>query len=513
MEAAPLPLRLALSLLLFLVAGAANAPAAGVARPNILFIVSEDNGPELGCYGDPYAQTPILDRLAAEGVRFDRAYVTQAGCSQSRSSILTGLYPHQNGQLGLATWGFRLYRPDTPNLPRSLKAAGYRTGIIGKLHISPESAFPFDFSQMNSGNFARRGLADYAKHAEAFIRASDQPFFLSVNYPEAHRPWLRQVDGLPAKPLTGADVTPLAHMGVDDPKLREQMADHYNCMSRLDSLVGDLLAVLERTGQAERTLVVYLGDHGADMLRGKRTSYEGGVRIPLLVRWLAGAKAGQVRRELVSTIDLMPTVLELAGVAPLPGLPGRSLAPLLRGERPEWREYLFTEFHTHAAKTNFWPQRTVRDDRYKLIENLLPGEVNPGYAFTMDHLDSDLRGPIARAPALVRAAYARMERPPQWELYDLHADPFEYHDLAADPALAPVLSGLQRELARWRAETADPLLRPENLARLKGEIERASRQDAREDSWGYPYYFFGQEPPPKSSGGPGEPARKRRKDG
>ena len=101
-------------------------------RPNVLLIVSEDNGPELGCYDDPYAQTPHLDRLAGEGIIFRRAYVPQSGCSQSRASYLTGLYPHQHGQFGLATWGFRLYDDETPNLPRLLNGAGYRTGIIGK---------------------------------------------------------------------------------------------------------------------------------------------------------------------------------------------------------------------------------------------------------------------------------------------------------------------------------------------------------------------------------------------
>jgi N-sulfoglucosamine sulfohydrolase len=108
-------------------------------------IVSEDNGPELGCYGDPYARTPHLDKLAASGVRFNRAFVTQAGCSQSRASILTGLYPHQHGQIGLATWGFRMYRPDTPNLVRGLKEAGYRTGIIGKLHAAYQSGRGLSF--------------------------------------------------------------------------------------------------------------------------------------------------------------------------------------------------------------------------------------------------------------------------------------------------------------------------------------------------------------------------------
>jgi arylsulfatase A-like enzyme len=265
-----------------LLLGTWDAPGA---QPNILLIVSEDHGPELGCYGDPYARTPHLDRLAAEGVLFQRAYVTQAGCSQSRSSILTGLYPHQNGQIGLATWGFRMYCDQTPNVPRSLKAAGYRTGIIGKLHVNPHSAFPYDVQEIPRGNFARNDLADYARHAESFFQADDRPFFLHINYPEAHDPFLTQVDGLPEHPLTAADVRSLPHFGIDPPELRQLVADYYNCISRLDSLIGDLLAALDRSGKADKTLVIFLSDHGIDLLRGKRTCYEGGTRVPLIVHW------------------------------------------------------------------------------------------------------------------------------------------------------------------------------------------------------------------------------------
>jgi N-sulfoglucosamine sulfohydrolase len=491
--------------------GLATVLPAATSRPNILFIVSEDNGPEIGCYGDPYARTPNLDRLAAEGVRFNRAYVAQAGCSQSRASFMTGLYPHQNGQLGLATWGFRLYRPDTPNIPRNLKAAGYRTGIIGKLHINPESSFPFDFWEIKSANFARKGLADYARHAETFIQASDQPFFLSVNFPDTHQPWTRQVEGMPTQPLDGKDVKPMPYMGVDRPDLREQVAAYYNCMNRLDTMVGSLLGVLQRSGKADNTLVIYFGDHGADMLRGKRTSYEGGVRVPLLVRWPRGGKAGQVRDDLVSTVDLMPTVLEAAGAPPVAGLAGRSLLPLLRGEKTEWRRFLFTEYHTHGGRNNYYPQRTVCTDRYKLIENLLPGEVNAGYEFTLHHIDADLTAAIAAAPAHVRAAYARMERPPRWELYDLQADPFEFRDLAGDPAQAKALAELQQALAQWRRETSDPLLNPDNLKRLTAEMAGLSKGEAREMSWKYPYYFFGQEPPAAGTAEAEGQGRKKRK--
>lgn len=464
--------------------------SSGADRPNFLLIVSEDNGPELGTYGDPYARTPNLDALAAEGVRFDRAFVAQAGCSPSRASFLTGLYPHQNGQLGLATWGFRMYREDTPNMARSLKEAGYRTGLIGKLHVNPESAFPFDFKEIPTANFQRKNLGDYAKHAESFFEASDQPFFLSVNYPDAHRPWLRQAEGLPENPLDGSDVQPLAYLGLGGAKLRRLSADHYNSMERLDVLVGDLLAALDRSGKADNTLVVYLGDHGADFIRGKRTCYEGGLRIPLIVRWPGRAKAGQARSELVSTIDLMPTFLAAAAAESPAGLPGTSLIDLIEGKEPAWRRYLFAEFHAHAAKPNFYPQRSVRNDRYKLIESLMPGEINPGYDFTLHHIEGSLPAAIESAPPEVRNAYRTMERPPRFELYDLEADPFEFRNLADDSAHADVLRELQRELARWRKETNDPLLDERNLERLKAEAQIDSKPGARKRGWNYPSYFF-----------------------
>ena len=470
----------------------APAEAGAAERPNILLIVSEDNGPELGCYGDPYVKTPVLDRLAADGVRFANAYVAQAGCSQSRAAFLTGLYPHQNGQIGLATWKFRMYRDDTPNIVRSLKTAGYRTGIIGKLHVNPESAFPFDMKKIPSANFARKDLDNYTTYAETFFTSGDAPFFLSVNYPDAHRPFLKQAGGLPRQPLSAEDVKPLAYLGLDTPQLRAETADYYNCMSRLDSLIGDLLAALARSGKADNTLIIYLGDHGADLLRSKRTSYEGGVRVPLIVRWPGKAKPGQVRDELVSTVDLMPTLLAVAGAEPVADLPGCSLAPLLRGDESPWRRYLFTEYHTHSPH-NFYPQRTVRNARYKLIQNLMPGQTNPGYDYTLQHFFPDLPQAVDAAPDPVRAAYRRMKTPPEYELYDLEADPHEFRNLAADPGHADTLAELKKQLADWRTRTKDPLLNAENLKRLKAEID-ACMVDGEprkpQLTLTYPDYFF-----------------------
>jgi len=462
------------------------------AQPNILLIVSEDNGPELSCYGEPSVRTPFLDQLAAEGVRFERAYVAQAGCSQSRAAFLTGLYPHQNGQIGLATWKFRMYREDTPNIVRSLKQAGYRTGIIGKLHVNPASAFPFDFKEISSSNFKRKKLDDYAKHAAAFFAASETPFFLSVNYPDAHRPFLNQVAGMPKRPFSAGEVKALRYFGLDTPELRAQTAAHYNCMMRLDALVGDLLEALKQSGKVDNTLIVYIGDHGADMLRGKRTSYEGGVRVPMILKWPGQVKGGQVRQELVSTVDIMPTLLEASGADPVEGLAGHSLLPLLRAQSTQWRRYLFTEFHTHSAH-NFYPQRTVRDARYKLIHNLLPDQSNPGYSFTLKRFFAGLPSVIEAAPDDIRGAYLRMKTPPAFELYDLKTDPYEFHNLAAQGEYTEQLARLKGRLTQWRIRTKDPLLKPENLRRLKAEVDACIiKGEAHKDRLhlSYPEYFF-----------------------
>ncbi|MEC8554216.1 MAG: sulfatase [Planctomycetota bacterium] len=474
--------------------------AAQTSQPNILLIVSEDNGPELGCYGDKFAKTPRLDKLASEGILFSRAYVPQAGCSQSRASFLTGLYPHQHGQFGLATWGFCLYRKDTPNLPRSLKAVGYRTGIIGKLHINPAEAFPFDFHEIPSANFSRKDISDYAKFAKQFITESNEPFFLSVNYPDAHDPWIRQVDGLPVKPQSGEDVEIMEYMGIKSAEFRAMVADYYNCMSRLDTLIGDLLDVLENSGKSENTIVIYIGDHGADMLRGKRTCYEGGLRIPMMIRW-PGKIAPQMRAELVSTLDLAPTLLEATNAEMIANLPGVALQPLFQSGRAEWREHYFAEYHTHAAAPNFFPQRCVRGQRYKLIESLLPDIVHPDYVNTIRKLHGDherrkskkpldLYQVIASAEPTVRAAYELTRRPPRFQLYDLKSDPFEFQNLATDPAYAIVLKDLQSRLNNWRKETNDPLLDPEKLRKLTQEVQSVTKKSiARDHKWKYPVYL------------------------
>lgn len=246
---------------------ARRALAAGTSRPNILLIVSEDNGPQFGCYGDRTVPTPHLDALAAAGTRWETAYVTQAVCSPSRSSMLTGLYPHRNGQIGLATHAFRMVR-NWPNIPGLLKEVGYRTGLLGKLHVNPEPAFPFDFrwADAQAISFNHRDVAQTADVAgEFFLRGG--PFFLQVSFADAHLPFLRQQQGLPVQPVFGGQVRMFPAVGADSARLRDRAADYYNCISRLDTGIGMLLARLKDAGRDEDTLVVYVGDHGPQFSR------------------------------------------------------------------------------------------------------------------------------------------------------------------------------------------------------------------------------------------------------
>lgn len=440
-------------------------------RPNILLIVSEDNGPELGCYGDRYARTPNLNRLASQGVLFENAFVPYSVCSPSRACFLTGLYPHQNGQIGLATHKFSMYRDETPNFASILNDSGYKTGLIGKLHVNPESAFPFEFRAIPGANFNRSTTVEQyaAEAARFFAQSRGSSWFLSVNFPDAHLPFLRQASGLPTDPLSADDVMPMPWIGVDTPRLREQVANYYNCLARLDQGVGLLIAELEKSGQAENTLVIYIGDHGAQFPRGKGTVYEGGLRVPMIICWPGIASTGQRCDELVSTVDLLPTALRASGIGAPRNLPGRELQPLLAGSNTtEWRPYVFG-FTTGSFPRNCFVQHSIRGKRYKLIstpnagtDNLIAGSYldESHQHFVISGATDEDQATVSRT---VRAAFDRWKRPPRYELYDLQNDPYEWQDLSEDPAHVEVKRRLIKALTDLQQDTHDPFLDPDNL--------------------------------------------------
>jgi N-sulfoglucosamine sulfohydrolase len=459
--------------------GLFGEPVVAAEQPNVLLITSEDHGPHLSCYGDENIETPHLDQFAADGMRLANAFVTYSVCSPSRASILTGLYPHQNGQIGLATHKYAMYR-HWPNIASLLKGAGYRTGIIGKLHVNPGEAFPFDFRALSGSNFNDRPMEKFADLADGFISESGGPYFLMVNYPDAHVPFLEQQYGLPAEPLSGDDIkTVWPEIGADSPRLRDQMAAYYNCLLRLDAGIGMLLARLRAAGAADNTLVIYLSDHGPQFSRGKTTSYEFGLRVPMIVRWPGHIEPGLVREQLVSSIDILPTILEAVGIEGPANLPGRSLLRLADETNAAWREYVFSSI---AGSTAYWtfPQRTVRDGRYKLILNLTPDRASPS-AVAYEELWRGFQAgcsvdEIAAAPPRVQRAYETYRDPPAVELYDLQSDPHEFVNLSDSAAHAAVRDRLFAVIGAWRAATDDPFTDPQKLDRFLEEAARVSEQ-------------------------------------
>ena len=213
------------------------------------------------------------------------------------------------------------------------------------------------------------------------------------------------------------------------------------------------------------------------------------MRIPLIVHGPGNAKVGHVSRDFVSTLDLAATLLAIVGATAIKDLPGMSLEPILRGKSSVWRRYLFTEYHTHSAN-NFHPPRTVRNARYKLIQNLPLGQENPGYEFTMKRFFPDLATSNEEAPDHVRESYRRMKSPGEFELYDLQQDPYEFTDLVSNAA---VLAELKQQLADWRLKTRNPFLDPAKLRRLKAEIDACmvnGRPRKSSLDLTYPDYFF-----------------------
>jgi N-sulfoglucosamine sulfohydrolase len=474
-----------------LLAAHVQSPAGtGVTRAgrHIVMVVSDDHGQDTGAYGHRVLRTPHLDALARDGVLFRHAYATTASCSASRSVILSGLHNHRTAQYGHEHdySHFRSY-DHLRTLPVLLQDAGYRTARIGKFHVAPESAYRFE--RVLPGN--QRSPAEMAETARAFLRDRDpRPFFLYFATSDPHR------GGGTADDLEGAPDRfgnrPQGYPGIDtvhyDPSdvdvppwlpdsvaTRAELAQYYQSVSRLDQGLGRLVQILKEEGLYDSSLILYLSDHGAAFPGAKTTVYEPGLRSPLIVRHPDAARRGLESDALVSWVDLTPTLLEYAGVAPptyaqhvgsaevrsagdLPaqhGLHGRSFLAAARGETLEgWDEVHAS--HTFHEIQMYYPMRVVRGRQYKLIWNIayqLP------YPFATDLWTSATwqsawrQGPAARYGRRTVGEYVNR---PEFELYDLTRDPHEAVNLAPDPQYSHVLEAHKQKIRDFQARTSDP---------------------------------------------------------
>jgi N-sulfoglucosamine sulfohydrolase len=439
-------------------------PAAASAHSrNVLLIISDDQGLDLGVYGNTVVRTPNIDELAARGTLFTRAFATVSSCSPSRSVLLTGLYSHSNGMYGLAHDIHNQHLlPWVQTLPHVLKASGYRTGLVGKKHLLPDKSFPFD-AELAPERPGNRDVAFMAAEAARFMGAdSEKPFLLVVGYSDPHRAPenfgnTREWPGVQRQTYAPSQVIVPPHLP-DAPAVRQDLAHYYESLSRLDSGVGMLLAALRKAGHDADTLVIYLSDNGRAFPGAKTTLYDAGIHLPLIIAAPSADKRGVRNEAMVSWIDIMPTILDWTD-APEPrgyALPGRSLLPILAQENPSGWDRVFASHSFHEIQ-QYYPMRALRTREYKYIVNLAaPLE----FPIAGDIASSPTWRAIVARPAVglgARPVQAFLHRPAE-ELYDLRKDPAEVHNLASDPAHRAVLERMRAELKKFRADTHDPWL-------------------------------------------------------
>jgi N-sulfoglucosamine sulfohydrolase len=423
--------------------------------PNILYIHSHDTGKYVQPYGYQ-VPTPNIQLLADQGVLFREAFCAAPTCSGSRASLLTGQYCHNNGMLGLAHRGWAL-NDYGEHLVHPLRAAGYRSVMIGEQHISEDPAVIGydDVIDVDSHH-----AADVAPITIEALRTASEPFFLSVGFFETHRQFR-----VPTSVRDSLYSLPPANLP-DTPATRREMAAFKASARSLDQGIGAVLNALHDFELTERTLIVCTTDHGLAFPGAKATLYDRGTGVMLLMRGPGGFTGGKVYDSMVSHLDIYPTLCDIAGVEQPGFLQGTSLMPLVQGDVDRIHDEIFTEVTFHAA---YEPTRAIRTVRWKYIRRF---DDHP-YPVLANCDDS------ASKQALVEAGWGE-QIVPREQLYDLVLDPGEMRDLTGDRAHGRTLHELRGRLTRWMEETNDPLLEgPVTVppGAVVNEISQASPND------------------------------------
>ena len=479
----------------------------GAAERNIIFFITDDESPTLGCYGDQVAATPQIDALAADGTLFRHAFATTASCSASRSVIMSGLHNHKNGQYGHQHHFHKFasfYNVVSLSLPRVLKNAGYRTAQIGKYHVAPEEVYHFETYLKGNG----RSTVQMANASQAFLtdETDHRPFFLYFGTTDPHRGGgVDKTSKLALKPdLFGNKPDGAAYPGVkevfydpaqvnippflsDTAETREELAQYYQSCARIDQGLGRLIEILREADLYDKTLIVFTSDHGMAFSGGKTTVYEGGLQVPFVVRNPYEKNRGILSNAMISHIDITPSLLDFAGgLDPKTNGPKKWIEPnsywKQRGENlkenrsggHEFRRYhgkswvsilgqpnaehwdtIFAS-HTFHEIQMYYPMRVVRDKKYKLIWNIAHGLP---YPFASDlWAASSWQAQFRKgmdAPYGLKTVGEYIHRS-AFELFDLQADPCESKNLANDPKHRALLAEYQAKLKAFQKQMDDP---------------------------------------------------------
>ncbi len=435
--------------------GLTSTLAADANRPNILWISVEDMSPRLGCYGDDTVPTPNVDRLAAEGVRYTRAFGTYGVCAPNRHTIITGMYPTSTGAMAMRTWrrtsalkfitdpellAIPVYEatppPEVRCFPEYLRAAGY----FCTNNVKTDYQFRDPIATWDE----RSTKADWRSRPD-----KNTPFFSVINLTVSHESGtFKQRSPQVVDPAT----VPLPPYYPDTPLVRRDIARHYDNIAAMDAEVGKILKRLEDDGLMDETIIWYFSDHGDGLPRMKRWVYDSGLQVPFIVRWPDGRQAGTTNEELVSFVDFAPTMLSLAGLKIPDYMQGQAF---LGKQQAQPRKYIY------GARDRMDPApetiRAVRDKRFKYVRNYRPDLPYIGYI--------PYRDQAAVMQEIHRLAKAGKLGPDSWqltakkkpleELYDTQTDPHEIHNLASDPAYFEKLAELRTAHEEWTKTTND----------------------------------------------------------
>ncbi len=416
-------------------AAATTGPAGS--RPNVVLLITHDTGRHISPYGIKTVHTPNCEKLAGQGVLFKNSFCTGPLCSPSRAAIVTGRYPHSNGVMGLVhgDFGWEMHDDEKP-AAKLFGAAGYATWLLAGQHESPDSKkLGFDVIDDN------HHLLDLPKHLQPVLEGRDRgkPFFCQVGGFETHRGW--ETFGTQPDDSLGVHVPPYLN---DGPLTRVELAQFQGMVRRFDQGLGMLMELLEAQGVADNTIFVVTTDHGIAMPRAKSTLYDPGIETMLMIRWPGGKwTGGRQCEELISNIDILPTLLEACGISIPSSIQGRSFAGLLNSASYQPNEQVFAEKTFHDW---YDPIRCIRTGRYKYVCYF---EKNGLYETPSDihHMGSD-----------IELAQRYTTRPAE-ELFDLQQDPRETRNLVKKPEHAALLGQMRQRLGTWMKQTNDPLLK------------------------------------------------------
>lgn len=417
-------------------------------RPNILWISLEDTTPRFGCYGDPIARTPNIDRLAAGGCRFPNAFSTAGVCAPSRSAIITGMYQTSIGTHHMRTAHTNRNTPEMPTpysavppphvktFTEYLRAAGYYCTNNSKTDYQFTPPITAWDENSNQGHWRNR--------------ENGQPFFSVFNPTVTHESGMWEKPNRPLTTTTNPDDVKLPPYLPDTPKARQALARQYDNLATADARVGELLDQLEEDGLYDNTIVFLWSDHGEGLPRGKRWPYDAGIRIPLIVRWHKVIDPDSTSDQMVSLVDLGPTVLSLCGVQAPQHLQGQ---PFLGPQTVE-RDYIFATRDRYDESYDMI--RAVRDKKYKYIRHYYPEKP---YLLWIPYRN---RHPVMQemwrlhAEGKLEGDQLTMFRSrPAEELYDVENDKYELNNLAEDTAHVSVLDRMRGTLAQWQSEFGD----------------------------------------------------------